>query len=402
MDGRIGELVRVLYFAYVDFARADGARRHTLEVLGALSRMGHDVYAVLVGGPCELELPPRVWATWVPAPKKTLMSLWLTYCRAAHELRKLAGTIQPDLYYEREAAFDPVLWQALRGLPVPRIIEVNGLVTEDLRLHGASWRGIWLARGLQRLKCRSASTIVCGAAGWVEWLRREHRLPAERVVFIPNGVCPEPFGCVDRMNARAQLGIQAHDFVVGFVGSFNRYMDLQTVIHGIIRANQIDRRVMGCFVGTGSLLPECEELVRKLGATNFVRFAGSVPADMVPVWMGAFDCAVAPMGREWLQQMLCWHASTKVAEYLAAGLPIVAFDLPGSASSGTMARASLTISPGDVTGFAQAVVSLIQDPQRHQRMSAAAQELARERTWEHTLERIFAAVGPLTQKAALR
>jgi glycosyltransferase involved in cell wall biosynthesis len=319
-----------------------------------------------------------------------LISLLYSYRRVARELREVAKDFRPDIYYERECPFDPILWRAVRHLGLPSIVEINVLVTEELRLHGASWRGILLASVLQRMKCRAATVLVCGASGWVDWLERTYRLPKGRAVFVPNGVVTEPFLAADRASARDRIGFGCEDFVVGFFGAFNQYADLRTVILGIHQAHRTEPRVKGYLVGGGRLLPECEMLVRDLDADGVIRFGGQIPHHEVPMHMAALDCGVAPMTREWLEQMRCWHASTKVAEYLASGLPLLAFDLPGSDSDVVMSEVALTKPPGDVYGFADTILTLLSSPQRRQRMSERARTMAlNERSWMHTVQQVI-------------
>src|SRR5262249_17044865 len=83
---------------------------------------------------------------------------------------------------------------------------INGLITEELRILGASWRGIWLAALMQRHKCHAADLLVCGASGWASWLERRDRLPPGRAVFGPNGVDAQPLLTPHRPGARPGLG----------------------------------------------------------------------------------------------------------------------------------------------------------------------------------------------------
>lgn len=72
----------------------------------------------------------------------------------------------------------------------------------------------------------------------------------------------------------------------------------------------------------------------------------------------------------------------RIFEYMAAGLPFVAADLPGAASvidedAGVLARA------GDPVAYAAALNDLLEDPLRRQRMSESGPELVRSRfNWE--------------------
>jgi glycosyltransferase involved in cell wall biosynthesis len=315
----------------------------------------------------------------------------------AKRLRTLHREFAPELYYERETSFDPFIWRSVRALQIPYIVEINGLITEELKLQNASWRGIRLASTLQGFKCRAAHRLICGATRWATWLERMHHLPPGRAVFVPNGVVPETFAGIDRAAARRRVGFSDGAFVVGFFGGFNIYADLETVIRGLAQAHREDDRVRGYFVGDGLLHGRSVALVRELGLESVITFAAAIPHSDIPVHMAAVDCAVAPMVSEWLVQMGCWHASTKVAEYLAAGLPILAFDLPASDSSVRMLDVANCSPPGDPSGFAAAVLRLAHDPLRVRRMSEAARQMAlRERSWEKVVQTVLDTLGART------
>jgi glycosyltransferase involved in cell wall biosynthesis len=72
----------------------------------------------------------------------------------------------------------------------------------------------------------------------------------------------------------------------------------------------------------------------------------------------------------------------KTMEYMAFALPVVAFDLVETRVSAQ--DAALYAAPGDVDGFARAVVELVDDPERRAEMGRRARErVVTELAWEH-------------------
>ena len=126
---------------------------------------------------------------------------------------------------------------------------------------------------------------------------------------------------------RARLGVPADAVVFGIVGSlhFNArvgYCYGAELVRAICSTDRLDLRVV--VVGGGDGLSELERLAGdELGRR--VLLAGACPSDEVADHLAAFDIASLPQSLD-LVGMLRY--TTKLPEYLAAGLPIVTGQLP--------------------------------------------------------------------------
>jgi len=76
-----------------------------------------------------------------------------------------------------------------------------------------------------------------------------------------------------------------------------------------------------------------------------------------------------------------------VLEAAAAGRPVVASSVGGTAEVVEDGVSGLLVEPGDVTGFAAALRELGKDPERRRRMGAAGRELARRYTLDTSIDR---------------
>jgi glycosyltransferase involved in cell wall biosynthesis len=72
----------------------------------------------------------------------------------------------------------------------------------------------------------------------------------------------------------------------------------------------------------------------------------------------------------------------KIAEYMTAGRPVVAFDL--LETTRTLAGAGVVVAAGDVGAMAAACARLARDPGERAAVAAAARERAAGLTWEHS------------------
>jgi glycosyltransferase involved in cell wall biosynthesis len=83
----------------------------------------------------------------------------------------------------------------------------------------------------------------------------------------------------------------------------------------------------------------------------------------------------------------------KIAEYLAAGRPVVTFDLLETRQ--TAADAAVYAACGDGREFAEAVAELARDPQRRQSLARGGRARVPALAWERSEERLLAAYTAL-------
>jgi len=120
---------------------------------------------------------------------------------------------------------------------------------------------------------------------------------------------------------------------------------------------------------------------RKLGLDNQVTFTGKIPYEQAPRFLALGDVAVAPKISE-------TEGSGKLLNYMAMGLPTVAFDVPVSReyldTFGAYAR------PGDAASLAEALETMLMDRERAQALGESLRQRAIERySWVAAGEKIM-------------
>jgi glycosyltransferase involved in cell wall biosynthesis len=175
----------------------------------------------------------------------------------------------------------------------------------------------------ERLLCRRCA----GYVGWTPYLvGRALTFGAPRAMTAP-GWTREPADAHARATVRARLGIPPDALVVGLVGSLNWRARVGYVYGAeLVRAlGEVKRRdVVVCIVGDGPGLQRLEELAREdLGAR--VLLPGRVAPGEVADYLAAFDVASLPQS---VDRVGSFRYSTKLSEYLAAGLPIITGQTP--------------------------------------------------------------------------
>ena len=145
--------------------------------------------------------------------------------------------------------------------------------------------------------------------------------------------------------------------------------------------------------GDGPFRPEIEAVIRLTGTADRIHLNGRVPMDDLPGLLAGSDIGLVPSRPEpYLQLSL----STKLLEYAAMGVPIIASDLATFRAHFTDA-AIRYVPGGDPAALAAAIRELAADPQaaeelgRQARLQAAAYDWAVQgRRYVEIVERLIA------------
>jgi glycosyltransferase involved in cell wall biosynthesis len=130
-----------------------------------------------------------------------------------------------------------------------------------------------------------------------------------------------------RSRIRAELGIPNDALVIGIVGSLAwtrrvGYCYGYELVRAISQVKRSDARVL--IVGDGDGKPRLEKLAEdQLGRT--VVLTGRVTRNQVPNYLAAMDVGSLPQS---LDTVGSYRYTTKLSEYLAAGLPVVTGQIP--------------------------------------------------------------------------
>lgn len=151
------------------------------------------------------------------------------------------------------------------------------------------------------------------------------------------------------------------------------------------------------FVGAGESYEELVALRDRLGLAEYVTLPGRLPDADVARVLSTADLGLCPDPKNPLNDL---STMNKTMEYMAYGLPIVAFDLHETRVSAQDAAAYVTAN--DVGAFAEQVVELLDDPSRRQRMAARGRRRVVESlAWSHQQRRYVAVYDMLTGRSGV-
>jgi glycosyltransferase involved in cell wall biosynthesis len=140
-------------------------------------------------------------------------------------------------------------------------------------------------------------------------------------------------------------------------------------------------------MGGGNQLETLRATVQRLGLANDVVFTGRIPDEQVRRTLATTDVAISPDPANDFNE---YCTMNKTLEYMAMGVPAVAFDLEETRVSA--AEAALYAPPNDPAAMGELVVELLHDPARRAAMAEAGrQRMAGPLAWRVSAQNLLAA-----------
>ena len=194
-------------------------------------------------------------------------------------------------------------------------------------------------------------------------------LPMGSFRVIPNGV---PVAAYATAAPLPQLVDRARPLLL-FVGRLEARKGLDVLIRAFLRLRTTMPEVRLCVVGEGPERERCQQMVPPSIRPD-VLFVGAVDESQKPRYHASADLFVAPnTGGESFGIILL--------EAMAAGLPIVASDIPGFRTVMKDGRQGRMVAAGNAFGLAEAIATVLSNQRLGQAMATEGRRTASEYDW---------------------
>lgn len=370
-----------------------GAERFMGEFAVEAKRQGR--HATIVTARWEPSWPPMV--TFREIPVVRLRQLGIRFLGTAiymWSLRRWLRRHRPefDLAFVSLLKHDAVAtWWAVGGRrPVVLIAEGSG-VTGD-----CAWQNQALFGGWIRRVCQKAEAVIAPSREIQDELINAGYSP-EKVFYLPHGVRipPEPTA-ESRLRARESLEalhprfrLAKDERLAVFVGRLHQGKGLKELLAAwqVVTARCPHLRLW--LVGEGPLEDELQRGIEEMHLRGKVVLTGSF--DDVGDVLRAADVFVFPSHREGM--------SLALLEAMAAGLPIVATDIPGNRELLEHEQSALLVPVAAPEALAEAVLRLNNNPELACRLGRKAREVVKDRySLEETVRQHLALFDEITTR----
>ena len=245
-------------------------------------------------------------------------------------------------------------------------------------LHVFSW--------LEHLANRLPDRILTSSENARNTLIADSRLPSNRVVAVTDGVDltrfrpRQPHEAARLQDLRRRLGIPPNRLLVGYLGLLAPYQGTDDLIRA---AQLVVRRNPGAHVLVMGFPNEdaYRHAAHAAGLADHIHFTGRIPYADAPEMLRVLDIAVAPKRSE-------SEGNGKVLNYMATGIPVVAYD--GPVARELLGSAGLRVPVGSAEDLAHALLRYLADPNLRTRHGQALRRRV-ERTfgWDRQIQHII-------------
>jgi glycosyltransferase involved in cell wall biosynthesis len=398
--------LRILYLADIRFPleRANGIQ--TVETCHALADLGHHVALRVrrdssgaAADPLQFyQLPPISSLALEYAPSFDGASMRRAAYLASALLRATVVR-RPDVVLTRDLGVASALLRVPRSARPPVVYESHGYSPSvSAALPSLLSAATASSPGKLGRLARREERVWRLADGYITITRAlarelEHRYGQRQISVVPDGVrlaSPRSF----------LLPVRKASPVVGYAGHLYPWKGVDLLISALAMLPGVRGLIVGGH-DRESDLARLRHQAEAAGLAERVRFTGWVPPREVPRYLSDADVLVLPNTDTEISRS--YSSPLKLFEYMAAGRPIVASNLPAFREV-LSAEEAVLVEPGSASAIAVAIERILGDEGLATRLASNAFEAAAQYSWTERarrLEQILArVVAPRDRKMA--
>jgi sugar transferase (PEP-CTERM/EpsH1 system associated) len=362
----------------IDHLAVGGAQRQLVELVRALPRDRFQLSVVSLST-AQMELAKAIAACGVEVVSIRQSGPWSWSCfwRLLHCLRR----VRPDVVHTWLFTADLYGRLAARLAGVPVVVSAVRSVEPDKPWH-------YIAA--DRILGRATDGFTVNARAIGEVLIRRERIAPGKIHLVANGVDLRVFDPA-RVNGalRCRLGVGPEAPVVGIVGRLAPVKDHATFLRAAARVVRQAPDVRFLLVGRGPLRQDVERLAAELGLGRHVHVLDE--ESQMPDVFASLDIAVVSSRYE--------GCSNAILEAMAMAKPVIATAVGGNPELVVPDETGLLVPPQDPDRLGEAILALVQDRARAERMGRSGRRVIEARfSVQRMVEETAALFGELLER----
>ncbi|HVB65648.1 MAG TPA: glycosyltransferase family 4 protein [Nitrolancea sp.] len=383
--------LRILMIAPTSYFADYGCHVRILEEVRALSRHGHQVIVCTYHNGNDLPGMIIRRSLDVPWRKRVIVgsSRHKLYLDAALSITSLRTAVRfkPDIIHahlHEGALIGAALARVIRR---PLVFDYQGSLTEEMLDHGFVKRGgklVPLLRRIERTIDALPRVIVTSSDNARQRLRQTR--PEQQLRTVLDAVDTDRFSeqalsAVERCELRRRLGIPDGSQVIVYLGLLAPYQGSDLLLHAARTIAETNPNTFFLLMGFPGV-EQYQALAQQLGLSARVSFPGRIPYQEAHRYLALGDVAVAP-------KMSLTEGNGKIYNYMAMGLPVVAFDAePNREILGDL---GIYARHGDADDFAARVIELLNRPDKGKSLGRQLRRHAvEELSWSARVQELLA------------
>jgi glycosyltransferase involved in cell wall biosynthesis len=220
---------------------------------------------------------------------------------------------------------------------------------------------------LEKLSCKLADVVISSNDSYKKIVINKHLINPDKVFVVRNDPNLNNFLIGEKIREKDKRKTSL--LFLGSIGYQDGVDNLIKALHYLVY--KLEEKDFLCrIIGGGDALPMAQQLTKKLELEDYVIFKGLILGrKKIVKYLNEADICLEPAPDNEVNR----HSTfIKIMEYMAAGKPIVAFDLPETRYSTN--NSAILIKPMDIKGFANGIKELIVNQDLRNKLSKKGKE----------------------------
>lgn len=211
-----------------------------------------------------------------------------------------------------------------------------------------------------------------------------HGIPKSKILVLETAVDLKDFQNIDKRSARLALNLPQNKYIVTYSGSLGQGRGIEYILNSAVDLPDVDFLIIG---GHPREVKYWERKAKRMNNSKNVSFIGHVSNNCVPLYLIASDVLLMPYTTK--TPTYKWMSPLKLFEYMAAGKPIIATNLPSIAKFLEDGINGVLIEQGMLRELSRYIAKVFSDKELAERLGENALKTAFQHTWTERAKKIL-------------